>query len=163
MLDLPGNYGVSATFNVAEFSSFEFDNLDSRMSPFEQGGTNVEIRSPTPFHQVADSHSAGNDTSNSNIRRNEDSNIHTSDTQSHSSGNEGNDITLGGNGHFKQHPRLDPLQDISGPITRLRAKKMKEALATLIQATRAKEEMKLQDFSSYFVNILIVNVNGPNV
>ena len=67
------------------------------------------------------------------------------------------------NGHFKHSPRLDPLRDISGPITRSRAKKMKKALATLIQTSRAKEEVKIQEFSSYFVNVLFVNINGPNV
>ena len=55
----------------------------------------------------------------------------------------------------------DPLCDISGPITRSRAKRIKESLATLIQATWAKEELKLNEYSPYFVNVLIVNVIGP--
>ena len=38
---------------------------------------------------------------------------------------------------------------------------MKEFLATLIQATWAKEELKLNEFSPYFVNVLVVNVIGP--
>ena len=101
------------------------------------------MRSSTPFHQVTDSHAVGNDNSNST--------------------NEGNDITLGGNAHFKQRPRFDPLQDIFGPKIRLRAKKMKEALVTLIQTTQVKKELKLQDFSSYVVNVLIADINGPYV
>ena len=40
---------------------------------------------------------------------------------------------------------------------------MKEALAELIQATRAKEDLKSQEVSPIFVTILVVNVNGPNV
>ena len=36
-LDLPGEYGVIATFNVSNLSPFEFlDSLDSRMSPFKE-------------------------------------------------------------------------------------------------------------------------------
>ena len=40
---------------------------------------------------------------------------------------------------------------------------MKDALVTLIQETRAKEELKLQEISSYFISVLIVEINGPNV
>ena len=43
-LNLPGDYGVSTTFNVSDLSLFEFsDSLDSRTSHFEKGGTNVDI------------------------------------------------------------------------------------------------------------------------
>ena len=35
-LDLPGDYGVSATFNVSDL--FLFDDADSRTNPFQQGG-----------------------------------------------------------------------------------------------------------------------------
>ena len=34
ILDLPGDYSVSATLNVVDLSPFEFDDLDSRTSPF---------------------------------------------------------------------------------------------------------------------------------
>ena len=43
---MPSEYGVSATFNVFDLSPFEFsDSLDSRTSPFEEGGTDVNIES----------------------------------------------------------------------------------------------------------------------
>ena len=48
-LDLPGEYGVSATFNVSDLSLFEFaDSLDSRTSPSEEGETNEDILRNTP-------------------------------------------------------------------------------------------------------------------
>ena len=41
-IDLPGKYGVSATFNVADLSPFDFDvDLDSRTNPFEEGGNDA--------------------------------------------------------------------------------------------------------------------------
>ena len=40
---------------------------------------------------------------------------------------------------------------------------MKEALAQLIQATRANDDLKSQEGSPIFITILVVNVNGPNV
>ena len=46
ILDLPGDYGVSATFNVADLSPFEFDDIDSRTSPFQQGGNDEDIDPP---------------------------------------------------------------------------------------------------------------------
>ena len=116
VLDLPGDYGVSATFNVADLSPFEFDDLDSRTSPFEQGGNNEN--------------KGGSATSPS--------------TSAPSS---------------SANPISDPLHNISGPLTRSRAKRMKDALATLITSTRTKEELKLQDFS-YVVNVLILDEMG---
>ena len=47
ILDLPGDDGVSTTFNVADLSPFEFDDLDSRMSPFQQGGNDEDIEPPS--------------------------------------------------------------------------------------------------------------------
>ena len=41
-IDLPGEYGVSATFNVADLSPFDFDEgLDSRTNPFEEEGNDA--------------------------------------------------------------------------------------------------------------------------
>ena len=38
-IDLPGEYGVSATFNVADLSPFDFDEgLDLRTNHFKEGG-----------------------------------------------------------------------------------------------------------------------------
>ena len=57
-------------------------------------------------------------------------------------------------------PRPDPLQNMSSPMTRSRAKKMKEALAQLIQATQAKEALKIHDFSPTAVSVLFVIMTG---
>jgi hypothetical protein len=40
-IDLPGEYGVSATFNVADFTLFDTD-FDSRSNPFEKRGDDVD-------------------------------------------------------------------------------------------------------------------------
>ena len=47
-LDLPGEYNVSATFNVSDFSPFHVGD-DSRMNPFEERGNDEKqhtIRDP---------------------------------------------------------------------------------------------------------------------
>ena len=77
-IDLPGEYNVSATFNVADLSPFD-KGEDSRTNPFEERGNDV--------NQKAD----------------------------------------------------DPLQIPTGPITRARAKRIKEALNGLVQETLAKQ------------------------
>ena len=41
-LDLPGEYSVSATFNVPDLSPFDAD-IDSRTNPFEEGGNDTNI------------------------------------------------------------------------------------------------------------------------
>ena len=44
-IDLPGEYGVSASFNVSDLSPFKFsDSMDSRTSHFEEGGTDMNIK-----------------------------------------------------------------------------------------------------------------------
>ena len=41
-LDLPGDYNVSATFNVADLSLFDAgDDFDSRTNPFGEGGNDM--------------------------------------------------------------------------------------------------------------------------
>jgi hypothetical protein len=40
-IDLPGEYGVSATFNVADLTMFDTD-FDSRSNPFEERGDDVD-------------------------------------------------------------------------------------------------------------------------
>jgi len=40
-IDLPGEYGVSATFNVADLTLFDTD-FDSRSNPFEERGDDVD-------------------------------------------------------------------------------------------------------------------------
>lgn len=45
-LDLPGQYGVSATVNVSDLSPFEFDSgdRDSRTNPFEEESTAFDLQ-----------------------------------------------------------------------------------------------------------------------
>ena len=121
------------------------------------------MKSITPTHPVTSSDMKGNEVSSPSTRRNDSPITHTNDTHSHSRGNGRNDPTLGENIHFKQHTQLDPLQSIGGPMTRSRTKKMQASLATLIEETRTKEEMKIKDFDSYFVNFLSVIIYGPHV
>jgi hypothetical protein len=40
-IDLPGEYGVSATFNVVDLTLFDTD-FDSRSNPFEERGDDVD-------------------------------------------------------------------------------------------------------------------------
>ena len=80
-MDLPGEYNVSATFNVADLSLFDVGE-DSRSNPFEERG---------------------------------------------------NDESFGGSiGEVTVHY---PLNVPDGPITRSRAKKIKEVMAGLVQST----------------------------
>jgi len=80
-VDLPGEYGVSATFNVSDLSLFDVGD-DSRSNPFEERGDDVI------------------------------------------------------------QPSKDPLKVLAGPVTRLRAKKFKEAFNGLLQDTWAKVDFK---------------------
>ena len=82
-VDLPGEYNVSATFNVADLSPFDVGD-DSRSNPFEERG---------------------------------------------------NDEYQGG---LVDKNKKDPLHIPDGPITRSRAKKIKEAMQGLVQSTWAK-------------------------
>jgi hypothetical protein len=78
-VDLPGEYNVSATFNVSDLSPYDTGD-DSRSNPFEEKGNNGSHGRP----------------------------------------------------NLKDH-----LQVPNGPITRLRAKKIKEAMQGLVQSTWA--------------------------
>jgi hypothetical protein len=80
-VDLPGEYGVSATFSVSDLSSCDVGD-DSRLNPFEERGDNV------------------------------------------------------------MQPSKDPLEVSVGLVTRLRAKKFKEAFNGLLQDTWAKVDFK---------------------
>jgi hypothetical protein len=86
-LDLPGEYNVSATFNVSDLSPFDVS--DSRTNPFEERGND------------------GNQQVNDGTRR--------------------------------EH---DDLHMPSGPITRARAKKIKEAMLGLVRDVFEQEEQE---------------------
>ena len=47
-MDLPGEYGVSATFNVSDLSSFDVGD-DSRLNPFEERGDDAIQPSKDPL------------------------------------------------------------------------------------------------------------------
>ena len=40
-LDLPGEYNISATFNVSDLLLFYYEGGDSRANPFEEGGSDA--------------------------------------------------------------------------------------------------------------------------
>ena len=82
-MDLPGEYNVSATFNVADLSPFDAG-FDSRTNPFEEGGNDTNQPVSTP--------------------------------------------DLGQSNKYKE----DPLHITSGPVTRARAKKIREAMLLLV-------------------------------
>jgi hypothetical protein len=48
-IDLSGEYGVSATFNVVNLTLFDID-FDSRSNPFEERGDDVD--QPRNMHQM---------------------------------------------------------------------------------------------------------------
>jgi len=50
-IDLPGEYGVSATFNVVDFTLFGTD-FDSRSNPFEERGDDVDQPRNTSKEQL---------------------------------------------------------------------------------------------------------------
>ena len=49
-LDLPGEYNVSATFNISDLSPFDAG-TDSRSNPFEEGGDDVIQATDTSPHK----------------------------------------------------------------------------------------------------------------
>ena len=102
---------MSTTFNVTDLSPFKFadyDPVDSRTNPFQEGGDDVIMDSTTPEEDPAidSSHLVGAEISTS------------SSTLDHQINN--------------PTWRKDPLIGIGEPMTRSRAKKMKEALHGLV-------------------------------
>ncbi|PON64413.1 hypothetical protein PanWU01x14_124820, partial [Parasponia andersonii] len=95
-LELPGEYDVSASFNVADLSPFDAGD-DLRTNSFQEGE---------------------NDENNANVA-----------TQPHVQEEEHSRGFGGTQGQYSH----DPLSLPGGPITRLRAKRFKEALNGLIQ------------------------------
>ena len=85
-LDLPGEYNVSATFNVSDLSPFD-TGADSRSNPFQEGGDDVIMAARDEMQGQEDS---ANNT-------------------------------------------MDPIHIPVGPITRHRARKIKDAMAGLAQ------------------------------
>jgi hypothetical protein len=85
-IELPGEYGVSATFNVADLTPFDVgDDLNSRSNSLQEGGNDEDIN---------------------------------------------------------QKVLNDEIQDLEGPMTRARVKKVKEVLINLMAAKDQNDEME---------------------
>jgi hypothetical protein len=116
-LDLPGEYNVSATFNVTDLSPFDVG-CDLRANPFQEEGNDGDQGTTSkdlvqvPIGPVTRSRAKKfKDVLNGLIQ------------ELWADGNQGG-------------PSLkDPLQVPDGPITRSRAKKIKEAMQGLVQST----------------------------
>ena len=119
MLDLSSEYRVSAAFIVFDLSLF--DDADSRMNPFQQGGNDWNLESTS---------SASNGSS---------SDTHTNDQIFPSSGS-------------------DPLSNIGGPMTRSRARKMNNAINSLIMDIMDEVSKKSASIELHIVNLLQI---GP--
>ena len=98
-IDLPGEYGVSATFNITDLSHFGAD-FDSRTNPFEEGGNDA---------------SASTDPSVETNKRKIDQHLETRDKA----------VSL-----KESFPNME---SFNGPVTRSRAKKLKELLQIFTQ------------------------------
>ncbi|WP_198155485.1 hypothetical protein, partial [Candidatus Burkholderia verschuerenii] len=115
-IDLPGEYNVSATFNVTDLSPFEFSDyemVDSRTNPLKERGDDVITRSTTHGDH---NHEAEED----------EDGVKTHSQAQHERDSQGSstmDQAINGPAW-----RKDPLMGLGGPMTRSRAKKMKEAL-----------------------------------
>ena len=100
-LDLPGEYNVSATFNVSDLSPY-FGDIDSRTNPFEEEGNDGDQPMQNPTN------------------------------------------------------KMDPLIIKDGPITRARAKKIKEAMMVLVNEVKD----QVQETSSMGQIMNIIQVGG---
>jgi hypothetical protein len=98
-IELPGEYGVSATFNVADLTPFDVgDDLNSRSNSLQEGGNDEDIN---------------------------------------------------------QKVLNDEIQDLEGPMTRARVKKVKEVLINLMAANDQNDEMEAK-----IVNLITLSEDG---
>ena len=104
-LDLPGDIGVSATFNVSDLTPFDFDEdlMDSRASPFQKGGTD-DSSDPSSPKIASSTYQDEIPTTSSRV-------------------DQPSCISKNGPNH---------LIGIGGPMTRARTRKMNEALTQLL-------------------------------
>ena len=135
-IDLPGDYNVSATFNVTDLSPFEFadyDQVDSRTNPFQEGGNDVIIDSTTPK---------------------KDSVIHT---PTHVGANfSPTSSTLDHHQINSPSWRKDPLIGLGGPMTRSRAKKIKEALYGLVRSIQQTTKPQVEEKSNFITLLRVI-------
>ena len=126
---------MSATFNVTDLSPFEFtdyDQVDSRTNPFQEGGNDVIIDSTTP-KEGSVIHSSTHV---------EAENPTSSSTLDH---------------HQINSPawRKDPLIGLGRPMTRSRTTKMKKALHGLVQSIQQTTKSQVEEKSN-FITLLKV-------
>ena len=102
-LDLPGEYSVSATFNVSDLVPFDYEGGDLRANPFEEGGNDAKDHEDNSAME-------GDDISNS-----------AKDLKSmkNSAKDEFEES------YVRPKPNFDHLSYNGGSITRAKAKKMK--------------------------------------
>ena len=135
-IDLPGEYNVSATFNVTDLSPFEFadyNQVDSRTNPFQEGDNDVIIDSTT---QVEDSAI--------------DSHAHMEAEISPSSS------TLDHQQINSPVWRKDPLIGLGGSMTRSRAKKMKEALHGLVRNIQQTTKPQVEEKPNFITLLRVI-------
>lgn len=130
-LDLPSEFGISPTFNVADLSPFDAG-ADSRTNPFKGEGADSNQGIHTRRHE---------DYVTSSPRAESSPSVESSPSADPSK--EG-----------------DPLSNIVGPMTRSRHLKMQASLANLIYTSWSKEESKLHLFKPNFVNYLVISNHG---
>jgi hypothetical protein len=101
-IELPGEYGVSATFNVADLTPFDVgDDLNSRSNSLQEGGNDEDIN---------------------------------------------------------QKVLNDEIQDLEGPMTRARVKKVKEVLINLMAAKDQNDEVEAK-----IVNLITLSEDGMGI
>ena len=124
---MPGDIGVSATFNVSDLTPFDFDEdlMDSRASPFQEGGTD-DSSDPSSPKIVSSTYQDEILTTSSRV-------------------DQPSCISKNGPDH---------LIGIGGPMTRARTRKMNEALTQLLIDIHKETQSKLPEPSTRFVHIL---------
>ncbi len=140
-IDLPSEFGISNTFNVADLTLFDDDiGADSRTNLFKGEGvdSNQGAQDENPGAQAEDQ-GAQAENSSANQGKNETNRVD------------------------------DPLKDIVGPMTRSRRLKMQGAIANLIYTSHLQEafksaslEPKLAHYLPKFAHYLQVQDQGPN-
>jgi hypothetical protein len=120
-LDLPGEYNVSATFNVTDLSPFDVGG-DLRANPFQEEGNDGD-QGTTSKGPRSSTNWAGYESTSKEVQG------CTQRAHSRVMGSRKFDENQGGSS------LKDPLQVPDGPITRSRAKKIKEAMQGLVQST----------------------------
>uniref|UniRef100_A0A2N9J5Z4 CCHC-type domain-containing protein n=1 Tax=Fagus sylvatica TaxID=28930 RepID=A0A2N9J5Z4_FAGSY len=141
-VDLPGEYKVSATFTVSDLSPFDVGE-DSRSNPFEERGNDGNQSGPSlkdplqvPDGPITRSRAKKIKEAMQGLVQSTWDEASKSPTIKVGEDSWSNPFEERGNDGNQSGPSLkDPLQVPDGPITRSRAKKIKEAMQGLVQST----------------------------